>query len=350
MDRDEFGNWMPFCVALILLSISAWGLWNVPENVDLLEGNSGSEVPHFVEYFPTEMQNEIPNDDVIRMAWHSDDNGLGVVKTEDRYLELGNLSIVDHPAETAIAELHTVIQWSSENTLNISVDINGTTEIETRILRLILIENDVDMFGRTPTQNAVVRLYDPTPIGKGNGTVNRELTLTNGLTIDDAPRLRFVILLSDMMTEENHALLSMDVPLRNTGPTETGQRASTLLGIGIIIFILATIIRSEWKREVMLPKLRGSRDAEGNPMAHLKAGRRDVHLRDVRVLEPWKFSKGVKSIDLPAGTEKVIPIHVKPERGFEEVVSTVIETEWSIEVEEMGGWVLDLTLYKNPPT
>ena len=349
MDTEEVGAWMPFCVALILLSMSGWGLWTLPENTEFLEANSGEEIPRFVEYFPTDLDDDIPSDDVIRMAWHPEESELGTLKTEDRYLELGESSIVEHAKEPATAKLHSMVRWSSEQTINITVEVNVTFEIDTRILRLILIERDVEMFGRTPTQHSVVRLYDPTPI-EGNGTINRELTLPDGLTIDDAHRLRFVILVSDMMTEENHALLSMDVPLRNTGPTETGQRASTLMGLGVIILSLAAIVRSEWKREVMLPMLRGSRNADGQPVAHLKAGRRDVRLREVRVLSPWKFAKGVRAMDLPSGTEKVIPIHVKPERGDAEVQSVVIETEWSIEVDEMGGWVLDLTLYKEPPT
>ncbi len=350
MDAEEVGAWMPFCVALILLSISGWGLWNIPENIEFLEADSGEDVPRFVEYFPTDYEVHVPSDDVIRMAWHPVESELGTLKTEDRYLELGESAIVEHAEEEAAAKLHTTVRWSSEESINVTVDINVTSEIENGILRIILIEKDVEMFGRTPTQHSVVRLYDPTPTGEGNGTIHRELILTNELTIDDAHRLQVVILFSDMMTEENHALLSMDVPLRNTGPTETGQRASTLLGLGIIILSLAAIIRSEWKREVMLPKLRGSRDANGSPIAHLKAGRRDLHLREVRVLSPWKLAKGVRALDIPSGTEKVIPIHVKPERGETEVQSTVIETEWSIEVDEMGGWVLDLTLYKEPPT
>ena len=346
MDTEGVGAWMPFCVALILLSISGWGLWNLPENIESLEADSGEDVPRFVEHFPTNFEDDVPRDDVIRMAWHPEDSELGTLKTEDRYLELGESAIVEHAKEPATAELHSTIRWSSEQSINVTVDINVTSEIETGILRIILIEKEVEMFGRTPTQHSVVRLYDPTPTGEGNGTINRELILTNELTIDDAHRLQVVILFSDMMTEENYALISMDVPVRNTGPTEAGQRASTLMGLGIIILSLAAIIRSEWKREVMLPKLRGSRDKDGRPIAYLKAGRRDLHLREVRVLPPWKFAKGVRAIDLPSGTEKVIPIHVKPERGETEVQSTVIETEWSIEVDEMGGWVLDLTLYK----
>ena len=350
MDADDAGAWMPFVVALLLLSLSGWGLWSIPENSESLDAESGESIPRFVEHFPTEMNEGIPNDEVIRLAWHPEESLLGTLKTEDRYIELGELSVVDHASEPASAILHATIRWSSEQSLNVTVDVNLTSEIENGILRLILIEEDVEMFGRTPTQHAVVRLYDPTPIGEGNGTVYRELTLVNGLNNDDAHRLKFVILLSDMMTEENHALLSMSVPLINNGPIETGQRVSTLMGLGVIILSLAAISRAEWKREVMLPKLRGGRDATGQSIAYLKAGRCGVHLREVRVLDPWKLAKGIRSMDLPAGTEKTIPVHVKPAQGGNDVQTTIIETEWSIEVDEMGGWVLDLTLHKEPPT
>ena len=350
MDADNTGSWAPIVVAIILLSLAGWGLWSIPKNEPTLEGNSENSVPHFVEHFPTGMGNEVPDDDVIRIAWHPEESELGTLKTDERYLELGELSVVEHVSQPANASLHTSIQWSSEATLNITVHVNLTTQIENGILRLILIEDTVEMFGRTPDQHAVVRLYDPNPIGEGNGTINRELTLTNGLTEEDAGRLQLVVMLSDMMTEENHALMSMPIPVANNGPTETGQRVSTLMGLVLIIFSLTTIVRAEWKREVMLPKLRGGRDRRGKPVAYLKAGRRDLHLREVRVLEPWKLEKKVREIDLPAGEEKTIPIQVKPIRGENDVQTSIIQTEWSIEVDEMGRWVLDLTLYKEPPT
>jgi hypothetical protein len=153
-----------------------------------------------------------------------------------------------------------------------------------------------------------------------------------------------------MMTEENHAAISMPMPLGNNGPSETGQRVSTVLALGAILLGMAAISRAEWKREVMLPKLRGGRDSTGQSIAFLKAGKRDVHLREVRVLAPWKLAKGIRSMDLPAGTEKTISIFVKPERGDTNPHTTIVETEWSIEVDEMGGWVLDLVLHKKPPT
>ena len=206
------------------------------------------------------------------------------------------------------------------------------------------------MFGRTPIQYAVVRDYDANPIGEGNGTIHRELILENGLSVDDAHQLQLVILLSDMMTEQNYALLAMSVPIADNGPKETGHRVSTLMGLGFIILSLGAIVRAEWKREVMLPKLRGGRNSAGEPIAYLKAGRRDLHLREVRVLPPWKLAKGIRSVDLPAGTEKTISVQVKPARGEQDISTHIIQTEWSIEVDEMGGWVLDLTLYKGPPT
>ena len=330
--------------------MAGWGLWTIPENTEVLEGSSQEEIPRFIEHFPMNLEDEVPLDDVLRISWHPEDSELGTLKTNDRYLELGERQVVDHHSVPANAELHATVRWSDEQTLNVTVEIQILANIENGILRLILIEDDVEMFGRTPSQHAVVRLYDPTPITDGNGTIHRELTPGHGLTIEDAERLRFVILLSDMMTEENHALLSMTLPLSDNGPRDSGHRASTLLGLGIIIFSLTAIVRSEWKREVMLPRLSGGRDDKGQPIAHLKAGLRDVHLREVRVLSPWRLAKEIREIDLPAGTERTITVRVKPDRGLNEVHTSIIETEWSIEVDEMGGWVLDLTLYKEPPT
>ena len=350
MDADKVGSWAPFCVAFVLLTMSGWVLWTIPENVEVMESTSGDDVPRFVEHFPADVNDEVPIDDVIRIAWHPEGSQLGQMKTSDRYQELGGLPVVDHAPIPANAELHAMVQWSDEQTLNVTIDIQILSEIENGILRLILIEDGVEMFGRTSAQHAVVRLYDPTPITGGNGTIHREFSMGNGLTSDDSERLRFVILLSDMMTEENHALLQMGVPQADNGPEDSGHRASTLLALGIIILFLTGIVRSEWKREVMLPRLRGSRDAEGRPIAHLKAGLRDLHLREVRVLPPWRMAKEIREIDLPAGTERTIAVRVKPERGLDEVSTSIIETEWSIEVDEMGGWVLDLTLYKEPPT
>ena len=90
MDADNAGSWVPVVVALMLLSFSGWGLWSIPENASSLEANSEQNIPFFVEHFPTGMGDEVPADDVIRIAWHPEESELGTLKTNDRYLGILN--------------------------------------------------------------------------------------------------------------------------------------------------------------------------------------------------------------------------------------------------------------------
>tara|TARA_B100001029_G_C15061667_1_gene459108 strand:+ start:3040 stop:4089 length:1050 start_codon:yes stop_codon:yes gene_type:complete len=349
MDADRAGNWAPFLVASLLLAISAWGIWSIPSQQSFIEGESSDQMPKFIEHFPQEEIDIVPNDDVLRLAWHPENSELGSLKTNDRFLELGEQNVVEHVSKSADAKLEIRVSWFDENSINVTVQVNTTSEIENGILRIIVSEDNVEMFGRAPAQNAVVRLYDPTPI-EGNGTITRNLQLPGGLNIDDAGDLQVMILLSDMMTEENHALISIEFPLKETGPLDNGQRVATLLTISVGVLILASIARAEWKREVFLPRLRGQPGKNGVPVAYLKAGMGNITLREVRVLSPWKLGKQIRDIELKAGTEKTIQVHLKPYRGQENQLTHFVQTEWSIEVEEMGAWVLDLTLYKDPPT
>ena len=350
MDADKVGDWAPFMVALILLSIAGWGIWDIPSNSDVVEGLSEDSIPHFIEHFPTMDTDRVPEDDILRLAWHPEDSELGSLKTNDRFLELGEQSIVEHTSEPANAILQVSVSWVSENSFNVTVYVNTSIEIENGILRIIVVEDNVEMFGRTPSQHAVVRLYDPTPIGEGNGSISRNLQMPYGLSVDDAENLELVVLLSNMMTEENHALISLELPLHESGPIDNGQRVATWFAISAGILVLAAIVRAEWKREVFLPRLRGQPGQNGLPIAHLKAGIGSITLREVRVLPPWKLAKQIRDVELKAGAEKTFQVHLKPSRGHEELLTEFVQTEWSIEVEEMGAWVLDLTLYKEPPT
>jgi len=350
MDADRVGNWAPFLVAFLLISVAGWGIWSLPAQQSTTEAESGNMIPRFIEHFPQDETEVIPNDGFLRLAWHPVNSELGSLKTDDRYLELGENSVVEHAPTSAKAVLHTVVNWFGEDSLNITVQVNSTSELENGILRIILIEDDVKMFGRAPPQHAVVRLYDPTPIGDGNGTISRNLQMPNGLNEGDAENLQVIILLSDMLTEENYAMMALELPTEGNGPTDNGQRVASWLVISVGILVLASIARAEWKREVFLPRLRGSMGQKGIPVAQLKAGLGDIKLREVRVLPPWKLAKQIRDIELRAGTEKTFQVHLKPYRGLEDEMTAFVQTEWSIEVEEMGAWVLDLTLYKEPPT
>ena len=350
MDADRAGNWAPFVVAILLLAIAGLGIWSAPAQQSVVEAESEYMIPQFIEHFPQNESDVVQNDGVLRIAWHPENSDLGSLKTNDRYLELGEQAIVEHTSTPANAILQTSVSWFDENSINVTVLVNTTSEIENGILRIIVIEDRVEMFGRAPTQDAVVRLYDPTPTGEGNGSVSRTLQLPGGLNIEDAKDLQVVVLLSDMMTEENHAMMAIELPIEGMGPVDNGQRVATWLAMGIGILLLSSVVRAEWKREVFLPRLRGNPGLNGVPIAHLKAGLGDIKLREVRVLPPWKLGKQIRDFELRAGKEKTFQVHLKPDREYEDELTPLVQTEWSIEVEEMGAWVLDLTLYKEPPT
>ena len=350
MDADRAGNWAPFVVAILLLAIAGLGIWSAPAQQSVVEAESEFMIPQFIEHFPQNESDVVQNDGVLRIAWHPENSELGSLKTNDRYLELGEQAIVEHTPTPANAILQASVSWFDEENINVTVLVNTTSEIENGILRIIVIEDRVEMFGRAPTQDAVVRLYDPTPTGEGNGSVSRTLQLPGGLNIEDAKDLQVVVLLSDMMTEENHAMMAIELPIEGMGPVDNGQRVATWLAMGIGILLLSSVVRAEWKREVFLPRLRGNPGLNGVPIAHLKAGLGDIKLREVRVLPPWKLGKQIRDFELRAGKEKTFQVHLKPDREYEDELTPLVQTEWSIEVEEMGAWVLDLTLYKEPPT
>ena len=294
----------------VSFALSCWlGHLEPPAQQSTAEGESGNMIPRFIEHFPQDETEVIPNDGSLRLAWHPVNSELGSLKTEDRYLELGENTVVEHVSTSAKAVLHTVVNWFDEDSLNITVQVNSTSELENGILRIILIEDDVKMFGRAPPQHAVVRLYDPTPIGDGNGTISRNLQMPNGLNEGDAENLQVIILLSDMLTEENYAMMALELPSEEMVQSTMGNRVATWLAISVGIFVLASIARAEWKREVFLPRLRGNPGQNGTPVAQLKAGLGDVKLREVRVLPPWKLAKQIRDIELRAGTEKTLQVH-----------------------------------------
>ena len=327
--------------------------------------NSGENIPVFVEHFTNPETETIPQDDTIRLAWHEwNENvseGLGIPAAMYRAEDLGinDTGIIEHETESASAMLNLTLDWNEDSdgpVLNATIGIHILDErTENLILRMIITENDVELDGRAPNQNAVVRLYRMSIAinhSAGGHTIHQEAFPLGDLTkhgmsenLRDFHQMKFVLLLSDYETEENFALLSSDFPPPPTGPKDSGDRISTLIGFGIILLCLSAIARAEWKREYMLPQLNGKSVRKGHPVATLRAGGGDVTLREVRIEPPWKLSKGIRSIEIPAGTEKTFENRVKPLRGIEIDSGNEIHTEWSIEVEEMGNWVLDLVLH-----
>ncbi|MEE3083613.1 MAG: hypothetical protein VX320_05985 [Candidatus Thermoplasmatota archaeon] len=363
------GNWVPFAVTFILVFAAGWGLNSIPlqsDSTSSITTNSGESLPPFVEHFTTIQSEPVPNDDLIRLSWHEwDENatdGLGIPAAKYRAEDLGvnGTGLIEYQTESASATLNLTLNWIEDSDgpiLNASIGIHILDEkSENLILRMIITESDVELDGRAPTQNAVVRLYRMT-IAVNHSTESHTLhqesfpisdLVNHGMpeNLRDFHRMKFVILLSDYETEENFALLSSEFPPPPIGPKNSDERISTLIGFGIILLCLSAVARAEWKREYMLPRLNGKSVRKGHPFAVLSAGGGDVTLREVRVESPWKLVRAIRSIEIPAGSEKTFEIRVKPERGSELSGLSEIRTEWSIEVEEMGKWVLDLVLQK----
>ena len=367
MDGDTSGAWAPILVSFLLLSIAGWGLGSLSTHSDIIEVNSNDEIPRFFEHFTDLDQTPIPLDHEIRLGWYAwdenDTGGLGIPAASYRAsdLSINGTGTIIHETETAKADLGVQLEWKhngDELSLNATIDIHmRETVSENLILRMIIIEDELEIEGRTPNQNAVVRLYRMSiavnHTADGNTTHIETFPLTDlvehGLPkeIQEYHRIRFVVLLSDYDTEENFALLMTDLPMSESGPENTGAKAAVLIGLGCLLLCLGSISRAEWKREYMLPRLTGKTDGNGMPIAIIRTGGSAITLREVRVNPPWRLARAMKSIEIPSDTEKTFQLRVKPERGHDEPDTNIIHTEWSIEVEKMGGWVLDLVLRKH---
>lgn len=357
MDADRAGAWAAFAMAALFLGVSAWAVFELEHEVPESTATSGEEVPRFAEHFTDADGPAVPRDDTIRMAWHPAESDLGIPAETYRAEDLGveGQGTVLHEAVPARATLDLRLRWLDASRLHLEADIDLETDLgEEGILRMIVVEDGVE----TPTgqvRDAVIRLYQITiafnQSAGGSSTVNRTFEAAeHGLPMEDRSerRLTFILLLSNYDSEENLALLATPVPVRSIGPVDDGARASALIGFGLLLLCLAAVVRAEWKREVMLPRLTGGRSPEGAPLAVLRAGGRETTLREVRVLPPWRLSKRIAECTLQPGQEKTFQLQIKPERGAEPPTTSCVETEWSVKVDEMGGWVLDLTLHRGP--
>ena len=166
------GSWVPFAVTLILVIAAGWGLNFIPlqsESKSTITTDSGDSVPVFVEHFTNPEAEPVPQDDVIRLAWYEwDENvseGLGIPAAMYRAEDLGinDTGIIQHQTESASAKLNLTLEWNKDGdgtVLNATIGVHILDEqTENLILRMIITENDVELEGRAPDQNAVVRLY-----------------------------------------------------------------------------------------------------------------------------------------------------------------------------------------------
>lgn len=160
-------------------------------------------------------------------------------------------------------------------------------------------------------------------------------------SINDLWRLEVTVMLVDDL---NHSIVGVDskqVQTPSRVPAFGGMFPIIILTIAVIAG-LAVIIRQDYQREVGLPRLKGTlRHIKNEWVAEIEvtAGKYDLTLKGASANIPWKMSRAPKQQLVTAGTSRNFTVKL---RCSEEI--TEAETFWEVEVEELGGWVMDLKL------
>ena len=177
-----------------------------------------------------------------------------------------------------------------------------------------------------------------------NETIDASRLASDGVpfTHSDLWRLNVVVLLVDDLDHSIHAAAGTPVETPSSVPPTADAAHLYLLGLAILAG-LGMIVRAEWKREVCLPKLTGRLARRGQAWtAHvtLVAGRSPVTLKGADAEAPWRVAKQPKERVIKPGESFDVGVRLK----VTEQPPPSARTHWSIEVEQLGGWVLDLSL------
>lgn len=160
-------------------------------------------------------------------------------------------------------------------------------------------------------------------------------------TINDLWRLEVTVMLVDDLNATVSGIAHTQVQTLDRIPTIAGMFPIILLVIAIVIG-LVIIVRQDYQREVGLPLLTGTlRYIKKEWIAEVKvtAGKYDLTIKGASATLPWKMSRVPKQQLVPAGTSRDFSVKLRSTEEINEV-----KTHWEVEVEELGGWVLDLKL------
>jgi|GEM_PF-793750 len=407
LDEDEGGwlPFAVAVLLLALAGWGLFSIPDAEEDIHVSQTRSAEEVPAMVEWFTHVdcqychqfeadtaglRQDITEQSNPLWFSWHHHDESLngrdagydelgvlaGQYRAEDLGAESGDLFIdgekIDsetlslrgalqaREANNASATLDLTMQWvtgEEGRILNVSISMNlAETLSNTTILQMYILENSVDIVGHAPPQIAVVRLYRFTIAfdhNSGGNTTHIETIPELDFprydlpaNAEDSNQMRFVVLLRDDMTNEVFAATSAQLPAPGIGPSNDGDRVAVLAGLAIILFSLAGVTRAEWKRERHLPSLTGRMEKRGDrivPVAILRARASAVTLTKVVVEEPWRLSGRIKEVSLRENSERTFNLTVKEARGHQPSDADPVISHWSVTVEGMGGWVLDLS-------
>jgi len=160
-------------------------------------------------------------------------------------------------------------------------------------------------------------------------------------TINDLWRLEVTVMLVDDLNATVSGIDHTQVQTLDRMPNIAGMFPVILLVIAIVAG-LVIIVRQDYQREVGLPLLTGTlRYIKKEWIAEVRvtAGKYDLTIKGASATLPWKMSRVPKQQLVPAGTSRDFSVKL---RSTEE--NNEAETHWEVEVDELGGWVLDLKL------
>ncbi|MBT4058912.1 MAG: hypothetical protein HOE69_01210 [Euryarchaeota archaeon] len=161
-------------------------------------------------------------------------------------------------------------------------------------------------------------------------------------TADDIWRLEVTLMLVDDLNNSINAADTIQLNSPKLTPAFGGMVPTLLVVVGVIVGLLV-MVRQDYRREVGLPRLRGTmrKDNKGwTADVEITAGIFDVTLKGALASSPWKISRAPSQQLVTAGTNRSFSVKLKTsdEESYEAV------THWEIDVDELGGWVLDLKL------
>ena len=160
-------------------------------------------------------------------------------------------------------------------------------------------------------------------------------------TINDLWRLEVTVMLVDDLNATVSGIGHTQVQTLDRMPNIAGMFPVILLVIAIVAG-LVIIVRQDYQREVGLPLLTGTlRYIKKEWIAEVRvtAGKYDLTIKGASATLPWKMSRVPKQQLVPAGTSRDFSVKL---RSTEE--NNEAKTHWEVEVDELGGWVLDLKL------
>lgn len=174
--------------------------------------------------------------------------------------------------------------------------------------------------------------------------IDEERLELDGIPISDDDLWRVEVALI-VMDDLNHSILAAS-NVKLESPTLIPGRSVALPVIFAVVGVaslFALVIRGEKRREEGLPRLSGTLTKETKGWvvkATFSAGNRDVTLKGASAEQPWRIGRVASEQLIPSETVRTFTATMRcPD---EELAGAV--THWEIDVDELGGWVLDLKL------